>query len=230
LNAFGRVRTIPSGGSMAREAREHGPDVSRAALLTSAGALVDFLAAALPATSSVPARDPLIGPGDRPRHSAVLVPLYARGGTSHLLFTKRSPALSTHSGQISFPGGSRDPEDASLETTALREAQEELAIPPQSVRVLGALSPVFTVVSNFLITPVVGWLGSEPLAVAPNPQEVAEVIEAPLAVLADPAIFHQEEWVRAGQPHPVYFYDFGPYRIWGATARILHELLALLPE
>jgi 8-oxo-dGTP pyrophosphatase MutT (NUDIX family) len=216
---------------MAQQVGQGASHPNRAVLLSRATALVDYLAAVLPPLGvSTPADLDLAEDMQPPRAAGVLVPLYARAGRPHLLFTRRSPALSHHSGQISFPGGSWDPGDDSLAATALRETYEELGIVPEQVQVVGALTTVFTVVSNFLITPIVGWLGEGPVTLAPNPTEVAEVIEAPLAALADPAIFHAEEWVRDGRPHPVYFYDFGPYRIWGATARILHELLGLLPR
>jgi 8-oxo-dGTP pyrophosphatase MutT (NUDIX family) len=202
-------------------------DQTRAALLADAQALADYLSDLLPRLP------PWVTPPDAraatPRQAAVLVPLYARAGRPHFLFTRRSPALSAHSGEISFPGGAQDATDPTLTATALREAQEEIGLTPASVHVLGTLAPVFTVVSNFLITPVLGWLGAAPALLAPNPAEVAEVIEAPVADLADPAIFHAEQWLREGRPHPVYFYDLGPYRIWGATARILYQLLELLP-
>jgi 8-oxo-dGTP pyrophosphatase MutT (NUDIX family) len=209
--------------------QRHGQHASlaRAALLDDAVALAEYLGQLLPLRilPDVPpdARDAT------PRLAAVLVPLYARDGRPHLLFTRRSPQLTSHSGEISFPGGSHDATDRTLATTALREAHEEIGLAPESVSVLGSLAPVFTVVSNFLITPIVGWLGATPAPLVPNPAEVVEVIEAPLADLADPSIFHAEEWIRNGRPHPVYFYDLGPYRIWGATARVLRDLLELLP-
>jgi 8-oxo-dGTP pyrophosphatase MutT (NUDIX family) len=112
----------------------------------------------------------------------------------------------------------------------LREAQEELALDPARVEVLGALPLVFTVVSNYLVAPIVGWLGAGLPPLAPNADEVAEVIEAPLEALADPAIFHEEQWTRHGVARPVRFYDLGSYRIWGMTAHVLHTLLALLPD
>jgi 8-oxo-dGTP pyrophosphatase MutT (NUDIX family) len=146
----------------------------------------------------------------------------------HVLFTLRAPTLSRHSGQIAFPGGSRDTEDADVVATALREAHEEIGLPPDRVRVLGLLSPVFTVVSNFLIAPVVGWIETEPAHLEANPAEVAEIIEVPLAGLSDPAIFHEEVWQRASREVTVSFYDYGEYRIWGATARIVREFLRVL--
>lgn len=213
---------------MAQPASQRNSGPTRAELLVDAGALVSYLAArlALPVVDA-PDDPPLPA---APRAAGVLLPLYARDGRPHLLFTRRAPTLRAHRGEISFPGGSQDATDATLAATALREADEELRIPPAGVTVLGQLRPVFTVVSNFLITPVVGWLGEGAVAVEPNPAEVAAVIEAPLAALADPAIFHIERWTRSGRQVPVYFYDLGPNRIWGATGRIVAEFFALLPN
>lgn len=167
--------------------------------------------------------------GAKPRQAAVLAPIYARDGRPHLLFTRRSPDLRAHSGEISFPGGSRDPQDGSLAHTALRETHEELGLERARVTLLGALSPTFTVVSNFFVTPYVGWLGEGLPALHPQESEVAEIIEAPLSALDDPGIYHSELWSRGGESHAVHFYDFGAYRIWGLTGRMLNQLLALLP-
>ena len=162
------------------------------------------------------------------RVAAVMAPLYSYEGRPHLLFTRRSTRLSAHRGEISFPGGSHEPADGSLEHTALREAQEEIGLDPARVEVLGMLQPVVTVVSNFTIIPFVGSLPTGPGPLYANPLEVDSIIEAPLAALADPGIFHSEEWVRAGEAHTVYFFDYGPNRIWGATGRMLVDLLERL--
>ena len=200
-----------------------------ARLLEDPDALEQHLARTLPPPGTTFAVDVEYGAlPEQPREAAVLLPLYQREGRPYLLFTLRAPSLARHSGQISFPGGSRDPEDSSIVAAALRETHEEIGVPPASVHVLGVLRPVFTVVSNFLISPVVGWIGDEPLHLEPNPGEVAEVIEVPLAHLVDPAIFHAEVWQRGGHDVTVYFYDYGDYRIWGATARIVHDLLRVL--
>src|SRR5262249_11669248 len=119
--------------------------------------------------------------------------------------------------------------DATLEQTALRETHEELALDLAHFEILGPLPPVFTVVSNYLVMPFVGWLGEGLPPLVPNAHEVAEVIEAPLAALADPAIFHEEIWMRGELARSVLFYDLGPHRIWGLTGRILSTLLDFLP-
>ena len=199
----------------------------RERLLTDASELVAYLRNRLP--------DPALDGASlsptlaRARAAAVLAPIYALSGRPYLLFTRRTAQLRKHSGEISLPGGSRDPGDDSLLMTALRESHEELALDVTRIEMVGSLEPVFSVVSNFLVTPFVGWLGEGAPHVEPNPAEVAEVIYAPLRALADPAIFHEEVWTRGGAEHTLYFFDLGPHRIWGLTGRILRSLLALLP-
>lgn len=216
--------------------RDRGAEPARATLLTDADALAAYLRAHLtplltpaPASDDAPSSDDPRWLGRSPRQAAVLAPLYARDGKPYLLFTRRAAALSRHSGEISFPGGSRDPEDTSLDQTALRESEEELGLAPSRVTLLGALPPEYLIVSNFLVSPYVGWLGEGLPALRPQASEVAEVIEAPISALDDHLIYHEEIWTRGGATHAVHFYDFGPYRIWGFTGRLLHLLLALLP-
>jgi 8-oxo-dGTP pyrophosphatase MutT (NUDIX family) len=196
----------------------------RARLLTDAPALVAYLRERLREPSAE--EEPLV---PEARAAAVLAPLYSLAGRPYLLFTRRNAQLRAHSGEISFPGGSRDLGDDSLLATALRESHEELALDTARIDALGALPPVFSVVSNFLVAPFVGRLGEGAPRLRPNPQEVAEVIYAPLAELANPAIYHEEIWTRVGVEHTIYFFDLGPHRIWGLTGRILYSLLALLP-
>lgn len=168
--------------------------------------------------------------GQRPnaREAAVLLALFEQESALYLTFIRRASTLRAHSGEIAFPGGSVDSTDVSPVQTALREAQEEIGLDPERVEVLGALPPVFTVVSNFLIMPVVAFLPTGPGELHLQESEVAELIFLPLRGLADPAIAHTEEWMRAGMTRTIYFYDYGPYRIWGATARIFSMLLELL--
>jgi 8-oxo-dGTP pyrophosphatase MutT (NUDIX family) len=168
--------------------------------------------------------------GERPhaRKSAVLVPLFEHQGDTFVIFIRRASTLRAHSGEIAFPGGKVDPEDISPIMTAVREAEEELGLAPERIEVLGVLKPVFTVVSNFLITPVVGYLPEGPGQLTLQQSEVAELLLVPLSELQNPAIFHTEQWNNAQISRTIYFYDYGSYRIWGATGRILNAFLQLL--
>jgi 8-oxo-dGTP pyrophosphatase MutT (NUDIX family) len=159
-------------------------------------------------------------PGDR--LAGVLVPVVGGGS---LVFTKRSEALPRHAGEISFPGGIRHDEDATIADTALRETEEELGIAPREVALLGALPPVHTFVSGILIVPFVGLLRSRP-AFRPNEGEIAEVLEYPIEALADAET--DVEWRRGDHVYRGYAYEMGSHTIWGATARILHSLLEIV--
>ncbi len=162
------------------------------------------------------------------RRAAVLLPLFERGDELYIAFIRRATTLRSHSGEIAFPGGSVDSTDTSPVMTALREAQEEIGLDPSTVEVLGVLAPVFTVVSNFLITPVVAFLPQGLGELHLQTSEVKELILVPLRGLADPAILHTEWWMRSGMARLIYFYDYGPHRIWGATGRVLNEFLETL--
>ncbi|WP_161975543.1 NUDIX hydrolase [Tengunoibacter tsumagoiensis] len=168
--------------------------------------------------------------GDQPqaKRAAVLVAIFEQDGSPHLVFIRRARALRAHSGEIAFPGGKVDPLDLSLEMTALRESQEEIGLAPHLVQVLGVLEPVFTVVSNYLITPVVAYLPQGLGALQLQRSEVAELLLIPLRTLMEPHIAHTEQWTRDGKARTVYFYTYGPDQIWGATGRILAQLLHLL--
>ena len=162
------------------------------------------------------------------RKAAVLLGLFDQEGEPTILFIRRSSTLRAHSGEIAFPGGGVDQTDSSPIMAALREAQEEIGLDPARVEVLGVLQPVFTVVSNYLVIPVVAFLPQGLGTLQLQASEVTEIILAPLHDLTNPAIFHTEEWMRVGRTRTVYFYDYGSYRIWGVTARILNELLEML--
>jgi len=159
-----------------------------------------------------------------PRIAAVLILGYPRNGEPHIVFTQRTDTVSNHRGQISLPGGRREPSDVSLEATALRETQEELGVVSSHVRSLGRLEDEYVIVSNFLIAPYVGVLDYEPVF-QPNPTEVARVIEVRLEQLRDPAIFREEDWYRPEMPRMPY-YDVDGHEIWGATARVIRKFLA----
>lgn len=173
--------------------------------------------------------DPLTGQPAPPslRQSAVLLPLYERAGATQLLFIKRSDRVGLHKGEIGLPGGRIEPEDAGPLAAALREAHEEVGIPPDDVLPIGALPPVATVVTSMLIHPFVGRLAAPP-DLRPDPFEVAETIEVPLSILLDPATYREEDWVVRGVARRIFVYRYGPYDIWGATGRIVQQFLRRL--
>lgn len=139
-----------------------------------------------------------------------------------LILTKRSARLKHHPGQIAFPGGKKDPEDPDLETTAKREAFEEIGLPPAQVQVLGRL-PTHETVTNYAVTPVVAMIHGE-FEIIPEVGEVAEVFKVPFSFITDPACFRIEGRRWQGRRRRFFVAPFGPYYIWGATARMLQGL------
>ena len=160
-----------------------------------------------------------------PVPAAVLIALIRRPEGLTVLYTERSPDLRAHSGQVAFPGGKRDPEDADATATALREAQEEVGLDPALVEVLGSLPPYVTT-TGFVVTPVVGLVPAE-AHYQPNPYEVADLFEVPLAFLLDPAN-HQRHALDRPEGRREWLsmpYQDGPTQryIWGATAGMLRN-------
>jgi 8-oxo-dGTP pyrophosphatase MutT (NUDIX family) len=157
--------------------------------------------------------------------AAVLVPLFAQDGELHAVFTRRRDDLRRHAGEISFPGGRRDHPREPLPDTALREAEEEIGLPPDAVELLGILSPVQTFVTGYLVFPHVGLI--EPgHAWVPSPSEVAQVMELPLRALVEG--FAVRPMTRRGMTFETDTYVVEDHLIWGVTARILGELLGRL--
>jgi len=165
-------------------------------------------------------------PGLELRDSAVLAPFILRGAEPRLLFTLRPEHLRRHAGQISFPGGARDPEDPTPLHTALREMREELGVPPESVEVLGMLDEMVTT-SEFRVVPYVGLLDPS-VELHPDAGEIAELLEIPVSDLVVPGLRRTEKRFYRGAERDVYFYDVGRHTIWGATARILSNLLSVI--
>ena len=153
--------------------------------------------------------------------AAVLVPIFLDGTRLVTVFTKRRSDLRRHAGEISFPGGRQDP-DEQLWDTALREAEEEIGLARGLVRLAGGLPPIGTFVTNYAVYPFVGVIESGG-GFRPSPQEVEEVVELPLTDLA--AGFERKRLIRRGVPIRTATYTVGGHLIWGATARIVAQLL-----
>lgn len=178
------------------------------------------------------------------RAAAVLVAMFADGpdasdhagaseaGEARVILTKRPDTMPSHQGEIAFPGGKVDPAlDADARAAALREAHEEIGLDPQRVDVVAELDGIGTVASRFVIRPFVGLLAGRP-ALRPHPREVVSVFDVALSELLDPAAYRQEHWSgRAGAPDfrlAVQFFELPGETVWGATARILGNLLSHL--
>jgi 8-oxo-dGTP pyrophosphatase MutT (NUDIX family) len=159
--------------------------------------------------------------------AAVLVPLFFADGALHAVFTKRRDDLRRHAGEISFPGGRQDDDETDLRLTALREAEEEIGLPPDAVTLVGALQPTPTIATNYAVYPFVGLI--EPGHVwKPSAGEVEAVLELSLTDLR--AGYSRQRLLRRGVPFRTDVYVVGEHLIWGATARMLGDLLDRLPD
>ena len=159
--------------------------------------------------------------------AAVLVPIFGWPDDPSLLFTERRSDLRRHAGEISFPGGRQDQADEDLRRTALREAHEEVGLDPDRVELVGALPPIGTYVTSYKVHPFVGLIEPEAEPV-PNPAEVEALLRFGLPELRE--AYAMRRLVRRGVPIRTPTFELGRHMIWGATARILQELLARLPE
>jgi 8-oxo-dGTP pyrophosphatase MutT (NUDIX family) len=164
------------------------------------------------------------------RRAAVLAPLYVREKELWLLFTRRTDSLAHHAGQIAFPGGTAEPGEQDLLETALRETREEIGLPAQAVIPLGRLSPVRVRPSGppgYYVQPYVGAI-PWPFELTPSSGEIAEIVEIPVSALMNPRVVEEREVERDGRMERLLFYHYGHHVVWGATARILWELLGVL--
>jgi len=157
------------------------------------------------------------------RPAAVLVPLFLREDQPWVLFTRRTEHLKNHSGEISFPGGGAEEQDADVWQTALRETEEEVGICAADVQRLGRLDDFYSVFGFQVKVCVGSFVDPYPYKVDEN--EIAMLIELPLVRLRDPRIYHQEDWRHQGRMIPVDFFQLDGHQIWGMTASILKQLL-----
>ncbi|MFC1965562.1 NUDIX hydrolase [Chloroflexota bacterium] len=161
--------------------------------------------------------------------SAVLIPIYRKQGEYYILFTKRTNIVKDHKGQISFPGGAYENHDDTLFDTALRETTEEIGLPAEKVKLLGELDDFPTSTSNYIISPFVGAI-QWPYPLKIDPIEVDEIIEIPISALLDKDCVSLETEIIDGQEATAYFYNYQGNVVWGATARILTQLLDIWAE
>jgi 8-oxo-dGTP pyrophosphatase MutT (NUDIX family) len=166
------------------------------------------------------------GAGANLRRAAVLIPLVAQPDGVTVLLTQRTSHLAAHAGQISFPGGRMEPEDRDARDAALRETEEETGLPRTQIQTLGALEEYGTV-TGFRVTPIVG-IVTPPFVLKPDPTEVAEIFEVPLAFILDPLNRRHAVEMRDGVERDIYEILFGDYRIWGFTARLLVRLAEVI--
>lgn len=159
--------------------------------------------------------------------AGVLVPLLMQPDGVGVVFTRRTDTVLTHKGQISFPGGAQEPGDHSPVEAALRESYEEIGLEPARVDVIGQLDDVPTVVSGFVITPIVGAVDVDPATLRPAPLEVRDLLIVPLHRLLDPAVHRVEDRVADGVTFTVHYFMVDQDVIWGATGRIVDQFVRI---
>lgn len=159
--------------------------------------------------------------------SAVLIPVFKHNGQYYIVFIKRTNKVKTHKGQISFPGGMRDKGDKTLLDTALRESVEEIGLRQEDAAIIGELDDEITTTSNYIVTPFIALI-PWPYKFTPNKEEVAKIISVPITALLDKANRKPETETLNGKKIESFNYYYQGTKIWGATARILNKLLAII--
>jgi 8-oxo-dGTP pyrophosphatase MutT (NUDIX family) len=166
-------------------------------------------------------------PGKDARAASVLILLYPNNESVYTVFMQRPDYNGVHGGQISFPGGKKEPSDENAIRTALREAYEETGVDPGNIDIIGTLTPLFIPVSNTLVTPVVAWIKEKPVFIH-DADEVVFLFDADLSRFLDPAIVKIKPVNIGTEILEVKYFDYEGNMIWGATAMMLHELLVIL--
>lgn len=166
-------------------------------------------------------------PGPDAIPAAVLILLFPKDGSVRTVFMQRHYYKGIHGGQISFPGGKREPADKDLIHTAIREAHEETGLNHDDISVIDTLTPLFIPVSNMIVTPVAGWTRYKP-EFRHHPGEVVFLFEADINKLLDPSIIRIKPMKIHGEMLKVKYFDYYGHEIWGATAMMLHELLSII--
>ena len=164
-------------------------------------------------------------PAENLRPAAVLVPLQIKGGAWHVILTKRPQTMKHHPGQVAFPGGKQDVSDTSLEATAIRETCEEIGVKAADIKIIAAL-PNHETVTNFDVSPIVG-LVDQRAHLQKERYEVEEVFHVPLAFLFNKQNYSVQSRIWFGSERFYYTIPFGPYYIWGATARMLYSMATI---
>ena len=159
--------------------------------------------------------------------SAVLIPMFCKEGEYYILFIKRSEKVDFHKGQPAFPGGNREPTDANLLQTALREAKEEIGLESEDVEVVGELDDCTTLTSGYVMSPFVAFI-PYPYPFQVDSEEVEELFSVPLSALINESNFRQDYYPTGDKTGPGYAYEYEGRIIWGATARIVKQFMELL--
>jgi 8-oxo-dGTP pyrophosphatase MutT (NUDIX family) len=173
---------------------------------------------------TTPVRPPFV---TATKASGVLGPLFVHDGETRLILTRRDGRMRNHRGEVAFPGGRVDAGETA-EQAALREAHEEIGLPPERVKIIGQLEPLTTFVSAAAITPFLGFVDGALPPLVPNPDEVDRIFDVSLYELSHPECFREEIWTFPDGTFPIWFFEVEDDTIWGATGRMLRRLLDLI--
>ena len=177
-------------------------------------------------SSQLQSRNPRRLAVDHSGRAAVLMPILPHGEEFCFLLTQRTHKVETHKGQISFPGGIQEDSDSSLLQTALRETWEEIGLAAEGIHILGEFDEYLSI-TGLIVTPFAAYVGG-PLNLAPNPDEVDEILRVPFSAFQNSRTLRVETRVRLGVERKIYFYDFQGREVWGLTAQMIRDLMQLL--